>query len=219
MSSIGFIGAGNMAGAIINGMLCNKVAVPEDIFVFDVDSSKLEALWEKGVNVCNDACEVVKKSRFVFLAVKPQNYSEVLETISTSVRGDNIIISIAAGISINYVLSSLKTKCGCVRVMPNTPLLLGCGATALCPSDNISDEDFDFVKRIFSASGVCQVLPENQMNTVISVNGSSPGKLVNPLIKLIVRHLLYLAFFKPLAELLTCKTVLDYLIDRFKCLR
>ena len=59
--------------------------------------------------------------------------------------------------------------------MPNTPLLLGCGATALCPSDNISDEDFDFVKRIFSASGVCQVLPENQMNTVISVNGSSPA--------------------------------------------
>ncbi len=175
MSSIGFIGAGNMAGAIINGMLCNKVAAAEDIFVFDVDSSKLEALREKGVNVCNDACEVVKKSRFVFLAVKPQNYSEVLETISTSVRGDNIIISIAAGISINYVLSSLKTKCGCVRVMPNTPLLLGCGATALCPSDNISDEDFDFVKRIFSASGVCQVLPENQMNTVISVNGSSPA--------------------------------------------
>ena len=62
MSSIGFIGAGNMAGAIINGMLCNKVAVPEDIFVFDVDSSKLEALREKGVNVCNDACEVVKKA-------------------------------------------------------------------------------------------------------------------------------------------------------------
>ena len=175
MKNIGFIGAGNMANAIINGMLSNNVASPENIFVFDVDSSKLDALSEKGVNICKDACETVRKSRFVFLAVKPQNYGEVLETISTAVTDNNIIVSIAAGISINYVVSALKSDCGCVRVMPNTPLLLGCGATALCPSENISDDDFDFVSRIFSTSGVCRVLPESQMNTVISVNGSSPA--------------------------------------------
>ena len=162
MKNIGFIGAGNMANAIINGMLSNNVASPENIFVFDVDSSKLDALSEKGVNICKDACETVRKSRFVFLAVKPQNYGEVLETISTAVTDNNIIVSIAAGISINYVVSALKSDCGCVRVMPNTPLLLGCGATALCPSENISDDDFEKLKAVkfFNAYGQKFPFPE-----------------------------------------------------------
>lgn len=175
MSKIGFIGAGNMATAIINGMICNNVVKPKDIYVFDLDSNKLNIMSNNGVNVCNSANEVVENSHFVVLAVKPQNYQEVLEGIKNSVTDKTVMVSIAAGISINYVVSALEKNCACVRVMPNTPLLLGCGATAVCPSENISDEDFNVVKSMFSTSGVCQVLPESQMNTIISVNGSSPA--------------------------------------------
>ncbi len=175
MSKIGFIGAGNMATAIVNGMISNNVAQPADIYVFDLDSEKLKVMSNKGVNACSTANEVVENSHFVVLAVKPQNYAEVLEGIKSSVTDNTVMVSIAAGISIGYVVSTLGKNCPCVRVMPNTPLLLGCGATAICPSENISNEDFEVVKSMFSTAGVCQVLPESQMNTIIAVNGSSPA--------------------------------------------
>ncbi len=175
MNKIGFIGAGNMATAIINGMLSNNVANASDIYVFDLDKEKLQLMSKQGINTCENANSVVESCHFVVLAVKPQNYQEVLEGIKATVTENTVMVSIAAGISIGYVTSVLEKMCPCVRVMPNTPLLLGCGATALCPSDNITNEDFEVVKNMFSTSGVCQVLPESQMNTIISVNGSSPA--------------------------------------------
>jgi len=175
MNKIGFIGAGNMATAIINGMLTNNVASAKDINVFDLDQNKLSVMAEKGINACATAKQVAQQSHFVVLAVKPQNYAEVLDEIKDAVTDSTVMVSIAAGISINYVVSSLNAKCACVRVMPNTPLLLGCGATALCPSENIADKDFAVVKSMFAISGIVEVLPESQMNTVIAVNGSSPA--------------------------------------------
>ena len=175
MNKTGFIGAGNMATAIINAMIANKVIKASELYVFDLDGEKLKIMEKKGVNICHSGNEVVENCHFIVLAVKPQNYEEVLQQIKSSVTEDKVFVSIGAGISINYVLGTLAKQCGCVRVMPNTPLLLGCGATALCPSENISDGDFDFVRTMFAGSGVCEVLPENQMNTVISVNGSSPA--------------------------------------------
>ena len=175
MNKIGFIGAGNMATAIINGMISNNVSNASDIYVFDLDAQKLQIMSNQGINACENANAVVENCHFVVLAVKPQNYQEVLQGISNSVTDNTVMVSIAAGISIDYVINTLGKKCPCVRVMPNTPLLLGCGATALCPSDNISEDDFDVVKSMFATSGVYQVLPESQMNTIISVNGSSPA--------------------------------------------
>lgn len=175
MLKIGFIGAGNMATAIINGMINNNVALPNNINVFDPDEKKLAVMAEKGISICKSNRDTVKESHIVVLAVKPQNYKEVLEDIKNEVDDTKVFVSIAAGISIDYVTKTLGVNCPCVRVMPNTPLLLGCGATALCPSDNIDKNDFDLVYNMFATSGVCQVLPEDQMNTVIAVNGSSPA--------------------------------------------
>lgn len=172
---IGFIGAGNMATAIINGMILNKVCNPNDINVFDIDKAKLNIMAEKGVSVCCTAVQAVEDSHIIVLAVKPQNYEEVLNSVRSSVTSDKVFVSIAAGISMGYVTSVLGINCPCVRVMPNTPLLLGCGATAICSSDNIEKSDFDLVYSMFASSGVCRILPEEQMNTVIAVNGSSPA--------------------------------------------
>lgn len=175
MKKIGFIGAGNMATAIIKGLMAQNGGNAEFISVFDTDAEKCGLMKAMGVNICTSGADVVKESDITVLAVKPQNYAEVLEALKPSVSESKTFVSIAAGISIGYVQSALGCKCPVVRVMPNTPLLLKKGASALCPSDNISDEDRQVVYDMFSGSGVCEYITEEHMNEIISVNGSSPA--------------------------------------------
>ena len=172
---IGFIGAGNMANAIILGILSNGVVAPVDIYVYDICEEKCNILAQKGITICSSINDVVINSQYIVLAVKPQNYEEVLLGVKDNVDNTKVFVSIAAGISINYVQTKLDCDVPVVRVMPNTPLLLGKGATAVCRSQNINDSDFEFVKDMFALSGIVEELTEDYMNTVISVNGSSPA--------------------------------------------
>ena len=172
---IGFVGAGNMATAIVNGILVNKAKAAGDISVFDLDSAKLALMSEKGIDTVNSCKELAQKSDIIVLAVKPQNYDEVLADIKDEVKETTVVVTIAAGISIEYVRKGLGKNCPAVRVMPNTPLLLGKGASALCRSENITDEDFQEVYNMFALSGEAAILPEEQMNAIIAVNGSSPA--------------------------------------------
>lgn len=174
MKRIGFIGAGNMATAIIKGLIAQKGS-GSFINVFDVSSEKLDEISKLGVNALPSSQDVVKNSDIIVLAVKPQNYAEVLEALKNVVSTDKTFVSIAAGISINYVQSALCCECPVVRVMPNTPLLLKKGASALCPSGNISEEDKQIVYDMFAGSGVCEYITEDHMNEIIAVNGSSPA--------------------------------------------
>ena len=174
MKSIGFIGAGNMATAIIKGLIAQKGS-GSFINVFDVSSEKLDEISKLGVNAFSSSQNVVKNSEIIVLAVKPQNYAEVLEALKDVVSTDKTFVSIAAGISINYVQSALCCECPVVRVMPNTPLLLKKGASALCPSGNISEENKQIVYDMFAGSGVCEYITEDHMNEIIAVNGSSPA--------------------------------------------
>ena len=175
MKKIGFIGAGNMATAIIKGLLSQNNGNPELVNVFDLSAEKCDIIKKMGVNVCKTGVDVMKNSNIIVLAVKPQNYSEVLQELKNDVTPDKTFVSIAAGISIEFVRNSLNCNCPVVRVMPNTPLLLKKGATALCPSDNISDENKQIVYDMFAGSGVCEYISEEHMNEVIAVNGSSPA--------------------------------------------
>lgn len=175
MNKIGFIGAGNMATAIINGLLASDFAGPSSLAVFDVAADKMSAFEERGVSVKASAKELVDSSNIVVLAVKPQNYKEVLEDIASVIKESNVIVSIAAGISTSYIHDIIKKDCYIVRVMPNTPLLLGYGSTAMCKPENMPEELFKTVYNMFAISGVVEILPESLMNTVISVNGSSPA--------------------------------------------
>lgn len=175
MKKIGFIGAGNMATAIIKGLMAQNDNKADFINVFDVSAEKCEFMQTLGTNICTSCNNVVECSDIIVLAVKPQNYSEVLRQMVTSVNESKTFVSIAAGISIAYVQNALKCKCPVVRVMPNTPLLLKKGASALCPSDNISEENKKIVYDMFAGSGVCEYIAEEHMNEIISVNGSSPA--------------------------------------------
>lgn len=171
---IGFIGAGNMATAIIGGLIrCdfNK----KDILVYDVFADKLNTFADMGLSVADSAISLTKNSDIIVLAVKPQQYGEVIEGIAAAADMSKTFVSIAAGITIDFVRTKLSLNAPVVRVMPNTPLLMGKGATALSPSENVSYEVFELVKGMFECSGVVEVLPESLMNAVISVNGSSPA--------------------------------------------
>lgn len=173
----GFIGVGNMATAIIGGMLDSEFVRPELINIFDLDTAKCEYFSSKGVTVRDNSDSVVLNSDIIVLAVKPQNYAQVLSALSSIDCSDKIFVSIAAGISISFVREQLKQNVKVVRVMPNTPLMLSKGATALCPSDDMSDDEFKPIKDMFKLSGVVEIFEEAHMNEIISVNGSSPAYL------------------------------------------
>ena len=172
---IGFIGAGNMAGAIIDGILQKNIAVPSQLTVCNKQSEERRHKFsDKGINVAKTISEVAKSCEIVFLAVKPQDFETVLAELKSSIRPECVIVSIAAGISIGYIKKMLGFNCKTVRAMPNTPLMLGEGATALSFEEPVSRQEFDEIKDIFEADGIVSVLPEEQMNAVISVNSSSP---------------------------------------------
>ncbi len=174
MKKIGFIGAGNMATAIIDGLIRNDPDNAKNITVFDVISEKLDIMKDKGVQTSGSVVEVTGASDIIVLAVKPQNYAEVLAEVKKAVTKEKVIVTIAAGISTDYIAKTIECDCPMVRVMPNTPLLLGVGASALSRR-NISDEDFGYVYKMFANGGVAEILDETQMNSVIAVNGSSPA--------------------------------------------
>ncbi len=174
MKRIGFIGAGNMATAIIKGLIAQNGSA-ENLGVFDLSEEKLDAMRAMGVTSYASSPETVRNSDIIVLAVKPQNYAEVLEEIKGEANMTKTFVSIAAGISIAYVQGALGVSCPVVRVMPNTPLLLKKGASALCPSDNIGEEDKQLVYDMFAGSGVCEYITEDHMNEIIAVNGSSPA--------------------------------------------
>lgn len=174
MKKIGFIGAGNMATAIIKGLTAQNNTA-ENITVFDLSKEKCDIMRAMGVSVAPSSSDVVKESDIIVLAVKPQHYADVLDEIKDTANESKTFVSIAAGISIAYVQNALGCKCPVVRVMPNTPLLLQKGATALCPSENIGEEDRKVVYDMFAGSGVCEFITEDHMNEIISVNGSSPA--------------------------------------------
>lgn len=173
---ISFIGAGNMAGAIIGAILNSGRTSANEIGVFDKMSEKCEKFAAKGVHCASTLKEAVELSPWVLIAVKPQD----MESVLTSVKDECVdyaaktYISIAAGISTGYI-ERILGKCAVVRVMPNTPLLVGCGATAISRNSSVPDKDFTKICGIFAAAGTVSVLPEEKMNAVISVNSSSPA--------------------------------------------
>ena len=174
MNSVGFIGAGNMGYAIIKGISgTNDPNIK--LFAFDTKPEMLERLVPLGVTACGSAKELTEKCGYVFLAVKPQQLEEVFAGIAEAVTADKVIISICAGISADYIKSKTIPDVKVIPVMPNTPLLLGEGASALAKCADVPDSEFEFVKNIFASCGKVAVVPENKMREVIAVNGSSPA--------------------------------------------
>ena len=173
--NIGFIGAGNMGTAILKGIAGSSLAEKVSLYAYDPDETKIDALKSYGVNSCGSEAELTKKCKYVFLAVKPQIIEKVIESAAVGADSDTVFVSIAAGISDTFIESKTFSGAKIILVMPNTPLLLGEGASALSHSDSVTEEEFAFILDVFSICGKASVIPKDKMKEIIAINGSSPA--------------------------------------------
>ena len=176
MKKIGFIGAGNMAGAIIGGIIKSNLVESQNVIASAKTMTNLNKLKDEyNINVTLDAREVVKNSDIVFMAVKPNIFDGVLEGVKDLIGDEKIVVSIAAGKSISSMENIIGDDKKIIRTMPNTPALVNEGMSALCPNKNIEDEELKIVKGIFDSFGKSEVVGEYLIDSVIGVSGSSPA--------------------------------------------
>ncbi|RJR26163.1 MAG: pyrroline-5-carboxylate reductase [Desulfobacteraceae bacterium] len=174
--NIGFIGAGNMAGALIKGLLTSGLYSSSHIHVSDKREEAVSTLVEQqGVIGIKDNASLVRHCSTVVLAVKPQNMREVLEEIREEVCRKHFLISIAAGIPIAMIDSIMGHEIAVARVMPNTPALVQRGISALSFSDNVTEKMIRTAENIFEAVGKTVKVNETMMDAVTAISGSGPG--------------------------------------------
>lgn len=175
MQKIGFIGGGNIATAIISGCCKSGILNAGDITVFDIDTKKLTpfinlgCLAARGINDLAESCETI------FLTVKPQVLEPVLKELKDFVNDKTLIISPVAGAKIEKISTLLGGTQKIIRVMPNTPLMYGAGATAITAGASVTAKELDFAEKTFSSLGVTAKVDEALMDTVTAISGSSPA--------------------------------------------
>ena len=176
-STIGFIGAGNIASAFMGGILRAYPDLAARIHISNPSAAKLDALKERypALHTTSDNKDVARVADILFLTVKPKFYPAVIEEIREHVNPDTIIISVAAGLKIAFVQSLFQKDVKILRCMPNTPTMLGLGMSGLCPNSFLTEEDLTLLKELFSSFGTYEVVAEELFDTVTGVSGSGPA--------------------------------------------
>ena len=194
---IGFIGTGNMGGAILKGYVKSENSAGNEILIHNRttehnnDMAKaISANAEGRVKVCNDNLQLAREADIIMIGVKPNGVDEVLREIASVIDDanhgfgaeDKIIVSMAAGVSLSSMEESLsRGKAGCgafaklVRIMPNTPALVGEAMTSMSRNSKVTDSDFALVKSVIDAVGISEEVDEDMIDCVIGVSGSSPA--------------------------------------------
>lgn len=173
---IGVCGAGNMGKAIIQGLIQSEVYRPENILVLDISSEELDKMHnELGITAFSDEKVLAKSADILIFAVKPNVLPSVLGKIKPYLNKDQLIISIAAGVSISRIESILSDQMKIIRVMPNTPALVGEGMSALVVNQNVDEQDKLKVESIFSSFGKAEFVSESLMDSVVGLSGSGPA--------------------------------------------
>ena len=173
---IGFIGAGNMAQAMISGILTNGIFDKEEVVASDASKACLEGVEKSlGIHIIPNNRELVKQAEVIVLAVKPQYYSSVIEEIKDEIKEQQIIVTIAPGQTIEHLESLFGKAVKIVRTMPNTPALVGEGMTAVCGNKAVSEQELEYICHILKGFGKVEVVDEHLMDAVVAVSGSSPA--------------------------------------------
>lgn len=173
---LGFIGAGNMATAIIAGIVKGDTFKKENIFASRRSVDKLMELKEAyGINTTTTNIEVAKVADVLFICVKPYLYEKVIKEVRNYISEDTLIVSIAAGITIEAINTWFEKDVKVVKTMPNTPALVGAGITAVCFSENVEDNDKLLTFEILKSFGTYEELDESMFDAFISICGSSPA--------------------------------------------
>ncbi len=170
---VGFIGFGRMGSALASGIIDAGVANAEDVVVSDVDGDARKRAVELRVDVAKNNVDLIRQCDVIFLCVKPNKIGEVLKEVGSKTRGKTLV-SIAAGVTLKSLESKTKGA-RVIRVMPNTPALIGEGASAYCLGKNAGDNDAEIVEKMLQSIGVCVRVKEEEMNAVTGVSGSGPA--------------------------------------------
>jgi len=173
---IGLIGSGNMARALLSGLLHGKRASKDQLSASDHREAKAKSFADEfGIDTTTSNKEVVTRSDIVVLAVKPQVMAKVVAEIASSVTSKKLIVSMAAGVPIAMIERKLPKGSRVVRVMPNVPALVGAGATALAVGGHASEEDLALASALFDSVGKTVVVEEEQLDAVTGLSGSGPA--------------------------------------------
>ncbi|WP_449539210.1 pyrroline-5-carboxylate reductase [Ferdinandcohnia sp. Marseille-Q9671] len=174
--NIGFIGCGKMAQAMIQGMISSKIVLPQQIIVSAKTNETLQYVEKTyKIRTTTSNKEVAAHADILFLAVKPNLYTEVINEVKENVKVNTIIITIAAGISLDFIEEMFERPIKTVRSMPNTPSLVGEGMSALSVNSSVTTEETSEIVRLFEGFGKAEIVDENLMDAIPAVSGSSPA--------------------------------------------
>lgn len=172
---LGFIGSGNMAKAMMRGIIKSGLLPADEIMASDLSTASLEATKTSlNVNVTNDNLSVAACDTVV-LSVKPQYYADVIHQIAPYVKENTLIVTIAPGMTMEKVCRLFGREIKLVRTMPNTPAMVGEGMTAACANQKVTSEEMDYVCSLLRGFGKCAVVSESMMDAVVAISGSSPA--------------------------------------------
>ena len=173
---LGLIGVGNMGTALLKGVLSSNTIEKEKTVIYDVREEVIKnRIQEFNVKAVGSNTELVQQVKFIIIAVKPQNIDSVLEEIGPKLSEDQILISIAAGVTLDYIKKFISKNIGLVRVMPNTPALVGEGASAIAYNNNVTENDLKYVKKVLNSVGKVVELEEKHIDAVTGLSGSGPA--------------------------------------------
>lgn len=173
----GFIACGNMQSILIRALLSSDFAPNASrIAIFEPNDANIKPFTELGCKRVFDYDDLIERSDIIFIGVKPQILPKVLSSIDADAIGpDKVFVSIVAGVTADFLSHALGDRCAVIRVMPNTPMLLGKGSIAIGSSAKASPEVFRLVFDLFSSCGLCREVDESLLNVATALNGSGPA--------------------------------------------
>jgi pyrroline-5-carboxylate reductase len=175
---LGIIGIGKIGSALLRVLTNSKVIDKDKIIIYDIDQEiLLNRSEEFKVDFAESNRTLVKEAKYILIAVLPQVIDEVLKEIGSLITGDHVIITIAAGISMNHVSKYIDKNVGIVRIMTNTPALVKAAASAISSNEHIKQSELDFVKILFKELGIVVELEEKHLDAVTGLSGSGPAYL------------------------------------------
>lgn len=173
---IGFIGTGNMGSAMMGGIISSGIVEASDVMASDIFQAALDRVSDEfNVNTSLNNRDVVEFADIVFLAVKPQYLPDAINGIKDMDFTGKVVVSIAAGQSLEKLVGLFGKQLKLIRVMPNTPALVGEGMSALSPNELVSEEESATVLELFESFGKAEIVPEKLQDAVVGISGSSPA--------------------------------------------
>ncbi len=204
---LGFIGCGNIAGAMIRGIVKKGTVEGRNIAVFDIHGEKTKAMSQEcGVRAAQSAKQAVADADFVFVCVEPSGVAEVAEEIKGALKESAVVISPAAGVSAEKLSGYFGPSVKTLRIMPNLPITVGAGMTMICATDRIGKEELETIRQLILSFGNAEVLDEKYVNAFTACASSSPA-MVFMLIEAMADAAVLMGLTRAQAYAITAKAV------------